>query len=147
MTQRFAGARLAYANIMARDIVALARFYSDVLGFPEIVGHRSPIYRCLDAGGVELGFNAPDAYALLNLSDRKPVGPASVGAYVTFEVPEKGAVDAGARRTAELGGSIIKPPYETYYNGWQTVLADPEQNVFRINHRMGPREPHALAKE
>lgn len=147
MTAEHARARLAYANIIARDIVALSRFYSEVLGFPEIVGHRSPIYRCLDAGGIELGFNAHDAYALLNLADRKPAGPASVGTYVTFEVPLKSQVDAIARDAVVHGGTIIKPPYETYYNGWQAVLADPEQNVFRINHRMGPRKPHPLAEE
>ena len=141
------GARLAYVNIMARDIIALSRFYCDVMGFPEITGHRSPIYRCLDAGGIELGFNAPEAYGLLNLSDRRPADRATVGTYLTFEVDGKAQVDAAAERALAHGGTMIKPPYETYYNGWQVVLADPEQNVFRINHRMGPRKPHALALE
>ena len=44
-------ARLAYVNIIARDIEGLSRVYTDVFGFPEIEGHRSPIYRRLDAGG------------------------------------------------------------------------------------------------
>lgn len=29
----------------------------------------------------------------------------------------------------------------SYYNAWQAVLEDPEANVFRVNHRMGPRTP------
>ena len=66
-----ASARIAYVNIFARDIVALSGFYARLFGFAEIEAHRSPIYRCLDAGGVELGFNAPEAYGLLGIADRK----------------------------------------------------------------------------
>ncbi len=133
------GARLAYGNILARDIEALSAFYSVLLGLPEIVGHRSPIYRCLDAGGVELGFNADAAYDLLGLGARRPGADRSVRAYLTFEVPSREAVEDLAHRVAALGGAVLKPPYDTYYNARQAVLEDPEGNVFRVNHRMGPR--------
>lgn len=62
-----AGAHLAYVNLFARDIEALMRFYADLFGFAERAAFRSPIYRCLDAGGIELGFNAAEAYRLLDL--------------------------------------------------------------------------------
>ncbi len=133
-------ARLAYVNLFARDIDKLSSFYSELFGFPEIVGHRSPIYRCLDAGGVEFGFNAELAYDLLGLSTRKPGAQKTISAYFTIEIASAAAVDALAARVVELGGKVVKPPYDTYYNARQAVLEDPEGNVFRINHRVGPRK-------
>ena len=94
-------ARLAYANILARDVDALCAFYAGVFGFPEIEGHRSPIYRCLDAGGVELGFNAALAYELLNLRERAPKpGDAKfpLATYLTFELDSVDAIDATMRK-------------------------------------------------
>ena len=126
-------ARLSYLNLFARDIEALAGFYARLLGFAEVEALRSPIYRCLDAGGTLLGFNAEAAYDLLDLADRKPRTPA-VTAYATFELDSVAAVDAGVDLARQLGSSLIKPPYRTYYNAYQAVLADPENNVFRLNH-------------
>ena len=133
-------ARLAYFNIFARDIERLSAFYAALFGFEEIVGHRSPIYRCLDAGGVELGFNADAAYDLLNLGARRGDG-AGVRVYPTFEIGSRAGLDAIVVRAPTLGASVIKPPYATYYNAWQAVLDDPEGNPFRVNHREGPRAP------
>lgn len=136
--------RLAYVNLFARDIERLSGFYMSLFGFDEIVAHRSPIYRCLDAGGVELGFNSGKAYELLELSRRRPQADESpVTAYFTFEAASVGAVDDLVARAIELGGSVIKAAYTTYYNAHQVVLVDPERNVFRINHRIGQRVPVA----
>ena len=132
---------LAYVNILARDIDGLSLFYAELFGFPEIEGHRSPIYRCLDAGSVELGFNAPEAYQLLHLAGREPNGAAVVRSYVTIEVKAPEDVEQCASRAVALGGRVLKPAYETYYNAVQCVLEDPEGNVLRVNHRRGPREP------
>jgi predicted enzyme related to lactoylglutathione lyase len=140
-----AAARLAYVNLFARDIVALSGFYAELLGFAEIVEHRSPIYRCLDAHGAELGFNAAEAYSLLNLDSRRPQGaaaPLPLGVYFTIELDTAEAIDHIAADCQRLGGAVLKPPYVTYYNACQAVLADPEGNVFRINHRMGARTPY-----
>jgi predicted enzyme related to lactoylglutathione lyase len=136
-------ARIAYVNILARDIERLSKFYADLFGFPEIEGHRSPIYRCLDAGAVELGFNAPTAYELLGLKGREPGTSDAIRAYVTIEVVSREMVEAAPARVVALGGRVIKAPYVTYYNAWQAVLEDPEGNMFRINHRMGARQPWA----
>lgn len=137
-------ARLAYVNLFARDIVALSGFYAALFGFAEIVGHRSPIYRCLDANGAELGFNAADAYALLNLESRRPDdrGPLPLGVYFTLELDSAAAVDRVAEDCVRRGGAVLKAPYLTYYNARQAVLADPEGNVFRINHRIAARTPY-----
>lgn len=134
-----AGIRLAYVNLFARDFVGLAHFYKDLFGFPEIVAHRSPIYRCLDAGGIELGFNADAAYDLLALADRRSPDsdwPMPVGCYFTVEVDSEATVEALASQCVALGGRICKAPYVTYYNSRQAVLADPEGNIFRVNHRL-----------
>ncbi|MBL8379376.1 MAG: VOC family protein [Burkholderiales bacterium] len=130
-------ARLSYLNLFARDMEAQARFYAAALGFPEVEALRSPIFRCLDAGGVLLGFNAHAAYELLNLADRVPQRPVT-SAYATFELASTTAVDAGVKRILDLGGTLIKAPYRTYYNAYQAVLADPEGNVFRLNHDLKP---------
>jgi len=132
---------VAYINILADDIVALSSFYARVFGFDEIEAHRSPIYRCLDAGPIELGFNAPQAYDLLGLSHRRPTTVAPVRTYLTIEVASPDAVESCVAAAIEFGGRMLKAPYQTYYNAIQSVLEDPEGNVFRINHRMGPRLP------
>ena len=134
--------RLAYANLFARDIKALSAFYADLFGFDELPEHRSPIYRCLDAGGMELGFNDWKAYELLALADRQPPADAPdamvpTTVYLTFEVGSQAEVDVRTARALALGGQLVKPGYITYYNSWQAVLTDPEGNVFRLNHRMG----------
>ncbi|MEJ8573796.1 VOC family protein [Microbaculum marinum] len=129
-----AGAFVRDVNLFAADPQRLAAFYSALFGFAEIEAVRSPVFRCLDAGGVRLGFNGPEAYALLDLSDRQaPKG--TVGCYVTVELADDAAVDDAATRAVGLGATLIKPPCETYYNAWQCVLADPEDNVFRIQHQ------------
>lgn len=133
--------RLAYVNILAGDIAALSHFYAQLLGFNEIETHRSPIYRCLDAGGMELGFNAAQAYDLLQIADRRPQGRGGVQVYLTFEVESPEQVEHLAAACAKQGGRIVKPPYDTYYNARQAVLEDPEGNVFRLNCRKGPRLP------
>lgn len=142
MSTSKASARLAYANIFAADIDALSQFYSKLLGFPLMPERSSPIYRCLDAGGgLEFGFNAPLAYELLGVAQRKPAHDGRVNVYLTFEVGSVADVDGIAASAVALGGSIVKPPYDTYYNARQAVLEDPEGNVFRVNHRKGPRQP------
>jgi len=126
-------ARLSYLNLIARDIDALANFYARLLGFAEVAALRSPIFRCLDAGGVLLGFNAGAAYELLGLNDRVPDRPVT-SAYATFELESVAALDAGVVRARELGATLVKVPYQTYYHAYQAVLADPEDNIFRLNH-------------
>lgn len=123
-------------NMFAADPERLAGFYGRLFGFAEFEALRSPIFRCLDAGGVRLGFNGEGAYALLDIAGRKRTD-SSVGCYVTVEVDDDEAVDRLVTDAVEMGATLIKPPYETYYNAWQCVLADPEDNVFRIQHQRG----------
>ena len=124
---------ISHVCLFTPDPPALAGFYTAVFGFPDIAADRSPIFVGLDAGNTKLGFHAHAAYALLNLQDRMPTD-AGVACYFTIEMDEEAAVALYADRAVAAGARLIKPPYDTYYNARQCVLADPEGNVFRINH-------------
>lgn len=122
---------LSYVNIFSKDVVKLSGFYRDVFGFEEIEEIRSPIFVGLRTGQSNLGFNAQDAYDLLQLSEFKD--PTGVNFLLNFDVESVEDVDRMTPLAVELGARLIKPPYKTYYNWYQSVLLDPEENVFRIN--------------
>ena len=126
-----------YFSVFCRDMEAQLSFYTALLRTPEAEDHRSPIYRCIKANSFELGFHAAPAYALLGVADRLPARQTlrPVTSYATFMLSSCEEVDAMASRVDELGGRIIKGPYPTYYGQWQTVLVDPENNMFRLSVR------------
>jgi hypothetical protein len=128
------GATLSYVNVFARDVVALSGFYMKVFGFTEIEAIRSPIFRGVDTGKSCLGFNAPDAYKLLHLSEYSQTR--GVKFLLNIDVDDKAEVDRMVPVAVAAGATLVKPPYETYYHWYQAVLLDPEQNVFRINYMM-----------
>jgi catechol 2,3-dioxygenase-like lactoylglutathione lyase family enzyme len=120
-------------NLFCHDHERVFGFYRDLLEAPEMSEHASPIYRGLKLPGVSLGFHAQEAYTLLDLVDYS-TGQPSTGHYPTFNVDSVETVDALTRRAIELGATVRKGPYTTYYNAYQVVLLDPEGNVFRLNH-------------
>lgn len=123
-----------YVNFFCRDIAAQCAFYGAVLGLPEDEAPRSPIYRALRGPGFELGFNAWPAYELLGLAERRPPLAATtpVHCYPTLMLAGPDAVDRAARDAAAHGGRVLQGPFATYYGQWQAVLADPEEQVFRV---------------
>jgi hypothetical protein len=125
-------AELSYVNVFARDIVALSDFYRDVFGFAEIEAIRSPIFRGLYTGRSALGFNALDAYELLKLDAY--ANPTGVKFLLNIDVESVAEVDRLTPVAVDKGAVLVKPPYQTYYNWYQSVLLDPEKNVFRINY-------------
>jgi predicted enzyme related to lactoylglutathione lyase len=122
---------LSYVNIFARDISALSSFYRDVFGLEEIAEIRSPIFVGLKTGTSNLGFNAQDAYGLLKLSDY--ANPTGAKFLLNFDVESAEEVDRLTPIAVGRGAKLVKEPYRTYYNWYQSVLLDPEENVFRIN--------------
>ncbi|MFM9881542.1 MAG: VOC family protein [Burkholderiales bacterium] len=124
-------AHLSYVNIFAKDIVALSSFYANLFGFPEIEAIRSPIFRGLDTGKSALGFNAHDAYGLLQLADHAETR--GIKFLLNIDVDSQADVDRLVPLAIAAGATLVKAPYQTYYNWYQAVLLDPEQNVFRIN--------------
>jgi predicted lactoylglutathione lyase len=128
-------ATLSYVNVFAKDVVALSGFYQRVFGFAEIEAIRSPIFRGLDTGKSSIGFNAHDAYALLQLGE----GADDVHGdsfLLNIDVASQAEVDRMVPVALAAGATLIKSPYETYYHWYQAVLRDPEGNVFRINFMM-----------
>ncbi len=124
-------AHLSYVNVFARDVVALSGFYQRVFGFPEIEAIRSPIFRGLDTGRSSLGFNALEAYELLQLSALSQTQ--GVKFLLNIDVDSREEVDARVPVAVAAGATLVKAPYDTYYHWYQAVLLDPEGNVFRIN--------------
>ncbi len=123
--------QLSYVNVFAQDIVALSGFYARLFGFSEIAAIRSPIFRGLDTGKSCIGFNAPEAYALLGLGEFADATGCKF--LLNIDVSAQAEVDRLVPLAVEQGARLIKAPYLTYYNWYQAVLLDPEQNVFRIN--------------
>jgi predicted enzyme related to lactoylglutathione lyase len=120
-------------RLFCRDPVVLAEFYQRLLGLAEQPEARSATSRALRLGEAELGFNKTDSGALLGRHDRLP-GEDGITAFATFEVTEPGEVEVLATRVTDLGGRVIKGPYVTWYQALQVVAADPEGNVFRLDH-------------
>ncbi|MDD0838320.1 bleomycin resistance protein [Curvibacter sp. HBC61] len=137
-------------NLLCAEPEALMLFYQALLGLPEARASRSPIYRALEGHDFQLGFNAAPAYALLGLQGREPAPdqPPPVTAYATFMLSTAAEVSEGAARVGALGGQLLKPPYATYYGQWQTVLADPAGNAFRLSSERLPDgvEPPAFPR-
>jgi len=102
-----------------------------VFGFPEIEAIRSPIFRGLDTGKSSLGFNALDAYELLQLAEFSDTR--GVKFLLNIDVDSQDEVDRMVPVALEAGATLVKAPYRTYYDWYQSVLLDPEGNVFRIN--------------
>jgi len=125
---------LSYVNIFAGDIEALSGFYKNVFGFSEILAIRSPIFVGLDTGKTCIGFNASDAYGLLGLAEYSETQGAKF--LLNIDVDSREEVDRMVPLAMAAGAVLIKPPYVTYYNWYQAVLLDPEQNVFRINYML-----------
>ena len=130
-----------YFSLFCKDFEAQLQYYLALLSMPEAVTHRSPIYRCIQATTFEFGFHAAPAYALLGVADRAPalLQTSPVTGYATFMLGSCAEVDALSLNAAALGGRIIKAPYPTYYGQWQNVLADPENNMFRLSFQGLPQ--------
>ena len=126
--------KLSYVNVFARDIEGLSGFYRDLFGFRDIPEIRSPIFRGLDTGRSCIGFNALDAYEMLKLDAYSDTRGCKF--LLNIDVDSKEEVDRFVPKAIAAGARLVKEPYTTYYNWYQAVLLDPEDNVFRINHMM-----------
>lgn len=127
-------ANLSYVNVFVRDLQALPDFYRDVFGFTEIDAIRSPIFRALDTGKSNIGFNAHDAYKMLLLDEYSDTK--GVKFMLNFEVDSAGEVDRLIPVAVSKGATLVQAAHKTYYNWYQAVFFDPEGNVFRINHTL-----------
>jgi predicted lactoylglutathione lyase len=88
------------------------------------------MFRVLDCGTIQLCFHSHEAYQLLALDNYSQ--PAGVAQLVTFDALSREEVDQKTTRAQELGAKLVKGPFITYYNHYQVVCFDPDNNVFRI---------------
>ncbi len=125
---------ISFASYICDDIEALSTFYAEVFGFSEVDELRSEIFVGLDADGTTLGFSAMVVYEMLSIE--RWADATGTKQYITFEVDSSDAVTASTEAAVARGAELLHEPYETYYGAFQSVLADPEGNVFRINHML-----------
>ena len=123
---------ISFASYICEDIEALSAFYADVFDLVEVEELHSDIFRGLDVDGVTLGFSAKVVYEMLSIE--RWADPSGTSQYLTFEVDDDAAVTRKTEAAVAAGAELLHEPYETYYGAFQAVLADPEGNVFRINH-------------
>ncbi len=124
--------RFSLASIVADDIVALSGFYARTFDLAEVEELRSDIFRGYDVGGVTLGFSTPVVYEMLGMQAWQDA--TGTKQYLTFEVASDAEVDERLAKAVDGGAKVLHDAYETYYGAYQAVLADPDGNVFRINH-------------
>ncbi len=123
--------KLTYVNLFAKDLDGLSGFYRDVFGFPEIPHMRNSVFRGLDAGASCIGFMAPEVYGVLELEGRESYQ--GVRHLLNIDVENELEVHRLTEVAVNKGASLVKAPYQTSYGWYQSVLLDPEENVFRIN--------------
>ena len=120
---------LTYVTLICRSVDRQAEFSADLLGLEEITASRSERYREVLTGG-KLGFARDDVYAVLNLPPRPPEAP--VNTVLSFDVGGVAQVDALTSTAVSAGARLAKPAAVTPFGQYQSVLLDPEGNVFRI---------------
>ena len=123
---------ISLASFISDDFVALFDFYSATFELPEVEELHSDIFRGADVNGLTLGFSASIVYEMLNIQEW--ANPSGTTQYLTFEASSDDEVGVLTERAVSHGARLLHDPYETYYNAFQAVLADPDGNVFRINH-------------
>lgn len=123
--------RLSFVTQVCTDMDKLATFYSDLFGLEHVTELEGEHFRALQVGSTILGFNPPIAYELLNLPPSDLT--ASPATFWTFETENEEQVGQLTEVALSAGATLLKGPFRTYYGAWQSVLLDPEANVFRIN--------------
>jgi hypothetical protein len=123
---------ISLASFISADFIRLFDFYSKTFDLPEVEDLRSEIFRGADASGVIIGFSAPVVYEMLNIQEW--ANPKGTTQYLTFECESDKHVADSTQRAVANGARLLHDPYETYYGAYQSVLADPDGNVFRINY-------------
>lgn len=123
---------ISLASFISHDFVALFDFYSSTFELEEVEELHSDIFRGAKVGDLILGFSAVVVYEMLNIEEW--ADPKGTTQYLTFEGASDDEVTLLTERAVANGARLLHDTYETYYGAYQSVLADPDGNVFRINH-------------
>lgn len=128
-------------SYFVRDLDRVFNFYGGLFEWPEMVETRTESFRGLFApNGLRVGFHGPEAYELLDVQEPS-CRPHNAPSILTVEVDNEERVNELSALAERLGGRVVKAPYRTFYDVWQVVLADPEENLVRLNYRYSASEP------
>jgi uncharacterized protein len=121
--------RFSIITVGVRDLPAMIRFYTEVLGL-EDRGQKGEI-AFFDMGGVVLGLWDE---AKLAADAGAPADRAGTfkGFALAFNARSEAEVDGIFARLAEAGAVIPKPPHKTYWGGYSGYFADPEGNAWEV---------------
>lgn len=124
--------KISVASFISEKFVELFEYYRELFDLIEIPEMHTDIFRGADLDGVMLGFSDAVVYDMLHIPEWRDYS--GTNQYLTFECDSDDEVGELTKKGVELGGRVLHEPYRTYYGAWQSVLADPQNNVFRINH-------------
>ncbi|PZU57625.1 MAG: glyoxalase [Sphingobium sp.] len=130
--------KLGTVTFFARDVDALAGFYTAALGLSPTVDDP-PRYREVGAGGANIGFAAQAAYQTLCLEDE--ANPTGLRNILTFALPDANGMTDAVLRAVGCGAAVVRSPYSTHFGSMMAVLRDPEGNVFRLNAPLNADRP------
>jgi catechol 2,3-dioxygenase-like lactoylglutathione lyase family enzyme len=114
-----------YTVIFARDIVAMRRFYEDVLGFP-LLRELSPNWIEYRVGGNTLALAKPSRIA----SDA-PTPNGSASLQLAFKVSAS-EVDQCADELVRQGIALLSPPTDQSFGHRTLFFRDPDGNLLEV---------------
>lgn len=123
---------MSFVSVLAHNIDQLMEFYHRCFGWLEVMSLHSDLFRGLDCGNVILGFSDLAAAEILGIHDL--VVADGIRGFLTVEVDSDNAVEQYTVSAEEAGATVRRSPFRTYYGAYQSVLLDPEGNMFRVNH-------------
>jgi predicted enzyme related to lactoylglutathione lyase len=118
------------------DQAAAKQFYGALFGWEAQDFPMGPdgVYTMFKLDGKDVG-------ACYKLGPQMEGIPPNWGLYVCVD-----DADATAKRAAELGGAVLKPPFDVYTFGRMAVLQDPTGAIITCGRRRRTSAPAAPAK-
>lgn len=117
-------------SLFSEDFIALSEFYRDVFGLTENESLRSDVFRGYMSDDVMIGFSALAAYEMLGLEPRK-AGEGDQTAF-TFKFASTEDLDTAVGTATQIGATLVKEQFMTYYDWYMAVLRDPDGNALRL---------------
>ena len=114
-----------YTVIFVRDMVAMRRFYEDVLGFP-MLRELSPGWVEYRVGNNTLALARP---SLTAADAPTPKGSASLQLAFKFSAPE---VDQCADELVRMGVNLLSPPTDQTFGHRTLFFRDPDGNLLEV---------------
>jgi uncharacterized protein len=114
----------SWVELATTDQAAAKTFYTTLFGWTVDDSPMGPdeFYSMFKLEGLDAG-----AAYTLRKEQREQGVPAHWGIYVASE-----NADASAKRAAELGGTVLAPPFEVFEHGRMAVLQDPTGAPFSV---------------